>query len=219
MGAQLRADYSLTGTQSRTAKDGERVMKKRVCSRMGIKWAVPRYKREWQNICAMLPAYLEDGTNGTKVTFLDSKEEHVRYRLQWVLDDLLGSLCTSRAILTKQSQRYLGKNARRVPLIASAELALVPVKGREALGSNDATTGYVVMRHVEDVIPQGKENIIFFTGDTQIRVQDSTRTLWANLNLTKELLYNIQQEKLQNYQSNLKEEPIWQSTPLPSMGA
>ena len=194
-------------------------MKKRVCSRMGIKWAVPRYKREWQNICAMLPAYLEDGTNGTKVTFLDSKEEHVRYRLQWVLDDLLGSLCTSRAILTKQSQRYLGKNARRVPLIASAELALVPVKGREALGSNDATTGYVVMRHVEDVIPQGKENIIFFTGDTQIRVQDSTRTLWANLNLTKELLYNIQQEKLQNYQSNLKEEPIWQSTPLPSMGA
>ena len=194
-------------------------MKKRVCSRMGIKWAVPRYKREWQNICAMLPAYLEDGTNGTKVTFLDSKEEHVRYRLQWVLDDLLGSLCTSRAILTKQSQRYLGKNARRVPLIASAELALVPVKGRVALGSNDATTGYVVMRHVEDVIPQGKENIIFFTGDTHIRVQDSTRTLWANLNLTKELLYNIQQEKLQNYQSNLKEEPIWQSTPLPSMGA
>jgi hypothetical protein len=59
-------------------------MTTRICSRTGAKWTIPRYKRDWQNICALMPSYLEDGTNGTVVTYLDSSTEAVYYRLPWV---------------------------------------------------------------------------------------------------------------------------------------
>ena len=162
-------------------------MTTRKCSRMGAKWSMPRYKQNWQSICALLPAYLEDGTNGTVVTYLDSSTEVVAFRLQWVVDDLLLYLHTDRAALIKRSRMYLGRNARRLPLIASPEFCLVPVKGREALLRNDGSTGYVVLTHVADVIPRGGENRVYFTGGTYITVYDTTRTLWENLNLAKEM--------------------------------
>ena len=179
---------------------------RRICSRMGAKWSMPRYKQDWRNICALIPSYLEDGTNGTVVTYQDSSTEAVAYRLQWVLDDLLLHLHTNRAALIKRSRMYLGSNARRVPLIAMPELCLVPVKGREALLRNDGTTGYIVLSHVADVIPKGKENRVYFTSKHCITVYDTTRTLWENLNLTKEMKQNM-------------EEYICQSTPLHSAGA
>ena len=181
-------------------------MTTRTISRTGAKWTIPRYKQEWRNICALLPAYLEDGTNGTVVTYLDSSTEAVAYRLQWVVDDLLMHLHTDRAALIKRSRMYLGRNARRVPLIASSELCLVPVKGREALLRNDGSTGYVALAHVADVIPSGQENRVYFTGGTYITVYDTTRTLWENLNLTKEMKKNM-------------EEYLCQSIPLHSAGA
>ena len=122
-------------------------MTTRAISRTGTKWTMPRYKREWQNICALLPAYLDDGTNGTVVTYLDGTAEAVAYRLCWVVDDLLLHLHTSREVLTKRSRMYLGKNARRVPLIASPQLCLVPVKGREALMHPTGCSSYEQTSH------------------------------------------------------------------------
>ena len=181
-------------------------MTTRKCSRTGVKWSIPRYKQDWQSICALLPVYLEDGTNGTKVIYLDGTAEEVAYRLQWVLDDLLLHLHTDREVLTKRSRMYLGRTARRVPLVASEDFCLVPVKGREALLRNDGATGYVVLAHVADVIPRGKENRVYFTGGTYITVYDTTRTLWENLNLAKEMKQNM-------------EELLCQSTTLHSVDA
>ena len=178
-------------------------MTTRICSRTGAKWTIPRYKRDWQNICALMPSYLEDGTNGTVVTYLDSSTEAVYYRLPWVLDDLLGYLRTSRAVLTKQSRAYLGKQARRVPLLASPQFCLVPVKGRTVYNKYEQVTGYVVLRHVEDVIPDGATNRVYFTGGQYITVLDMTETLWHNLNTAKEM----------------KEKLLWESTQLQSVGA
>lgn len=175
----------------------------RICSRTGAKWTIPRYKRDWQNICALMPSYLEDGTNGTVVTYLDSSTEAVYYRLPWVLDDLLGYLRTSRAVLTKQSRTYLGKQARRVPLLASPQFCLVPVKGRTVYNKYEQVTGYVVLRHVENVIPDGPTNRVYFTGGHYITVLDMTETLWHNLNTAKEM----------------KEKLLWESTQLQSVGA
>ena len=176
----------------------------RKISRTGAKWQTPRYKRDWRDICALLPAYLEDGTNGTMVTYLDDTDEAVPYRLQWVLDDLLLFLGTSRELLTKRSREYLGKQAKRVPLLASKDFCLVPVKGREAIGTYDSVGGYVVLGYVEDVIPRDEMNRIYFTNGKYLTVYDSTRTLWANLNLTKEL------------KAKFEEELQWQSTQLQS---
>lgn len=40
-------------------------------------WSLPRYKREWHNICALLPAYLPDGCNGSYILYEDGSEEEV----------------------------------------------------------------------------------------------------------------------------------------------
>ena len=179
-------------------------MTTRICSRTGAKWTIPRYKRDWQNICALMPSYLEDGTNGTVVTYLDNSTEAVYYRLPWVLDDLLGYLRTSRAVLAKESKRILGKKARRVPLFASPQFCLVPVKGRDELSKGAGTVGYIVLEQVQDVIPdKGAGNRVYFSGNTYITVHDTTRTLWANLNLAKDM----------------KEKLLWESTQLQSVGA
>ena len=172
----------------------------RICSRTGAKWNIPGYKRDWRRICALLPAYLEDGTNGTMVTYIDGSEEAVEYRLQWVLDDLLGYLRTSRDVLTKQSKQYLGRNARRVPLLVSPEFSLVPVKGREAIGAYDSVSGYVVLEHVVDVIPYGKTNRVYFNGGRYLSVYDSTRKVWENLNLTKEMKLHMEELQCQSTQ-------------------
>ena len=143
-----------------------------------------------------MPSYLEDGTNGTAITFADNSKELISYRLPWVLDDLLGYLRTS-------SRAYLGKQARRVPLLASPQFCLVPVKGRTVYNKYEQVTGYVVLGHVEDVVPDRDTNRVYFTGGHYITVLDTTETLWRNLNTAKEM----------------KEKLLWESTQLQSVGA
>ena len=145
----------------------------------------PRYKQDWRQICAILPAYLPDGTNGTEITYLDGTKEYIANRLCWVLDDLLGHLRSSKAILTAQSRRMLGNNVRRVPLVLCPEFTLVPVKGREAIGEYHAVIGYVVLRYIDKIISEEKGCRIQFQESTAIQVQERSRTVWENIQKAK----------------------------------
>ena len=145
----------------------------------------PRYKQDWRQICAILPAYLPDGTNGTEITYLDGTKEYIANRLCWVLDDLLGYLRSSKAILTAQSRRMLGNNVRRVPLVLCPEFTLVPVKGREAIGEYHAVIGYVVLRYIDKIISEEKGCRIQFQESTAIQVQERSRTVWENIQKAK----------------------------------
>ncbi len=148
----------------------------------------PRYKTDWRQICAILPAYLADGTNGTEITYIDGTVEEVEYRLCWVLDDLLGHLKSSTAILTKQSRSLLGKNARRVPLVLCKDFILVPVKGREAVGEHDKSIGYVVLHQAEKIIPGNDGGCcVCFQGGAAVTVYDQPRTLWDRLQQAEQM--------------------------------
>lgn len=147
--------------------------------------ALPRYQTDWQSICAILPAYLPDGTNGTEVCYLDGTRETVGARLCWVLDDLLGYLRTSQAVLARQSRKLLGARARRVPLVLHEQFCLVPVKGRVILGANDSTLGYVVLHHVRQVTPEPDGTCITFTGGLTVKVRDRGRTVWESVRRAK----------------------------------
>ena len=148
---------------------------------------LPRYKREWRNICAILPAYLPDGTNGTEITYTDGTAEPVERRLDWVLNDILGHLKSSKAILEKQSKIILDKEVRRVPLILCPDFALVPVKGREAVGEHDSTVGYIVFRHVQKIMPAYGGTEVHFSGEGTIQVFDRPQTLWANIQTAEKM--------------------------------
>lgn len=145
----------------------------------------------------MLPVYLDDGTNGTEITYLDGSREQIAKRLCWVLDDLLFSLRSSTDVLTRQSRSFLGKNARRVPLVLKQEFSLVPVKGREKVGEYDTITGYVVLHHVEKLMSGDNGSVICFTGGTRVTVYDNIRVLADKIRCTERLLE--QDENLQQY--------------------
>ena len=145
----------------------------------------PRYKQDWRQICAILPAYLPDGTNGTEITYLDGTKEYIANRLCWVLDDLLGHLRSSKAILTAQSRRLLGDKVYRVPLILCDEFILVPVKGREAIGKYDSLLGYIVLHYVTQLVRDNKKTIIYFGSDVTVTVYDYLRTVRQNIERAK----------------------------------
>ncbi|MBE6113120.1 MAG: hypothetical protein E7195_08940 [Peptococcaceae bacterium] len=147
----------------------------------------PRYKTHWQQICAVLPVYLPDGTNGTEILYLDGSTEQIPVRLCSVLDDMLFHQRSSVSVLTRQSRTVLGKNARRVPLVLKQEFCLVPVKGREKIGRYDAVTGYVVLHHAEQLIQDESGVYIRFTGGTCVRVYDNLRVLEAKIHSTQKL--------------------------------
>lgn len=176
---------------------------KRTCSSSVKRWKLPLYKREWQHICAIMPAYLDDGTNGTRIVYVGGQEEYVPNRLSWVLDDLLGYLRTSRDVLAGQSKLYVGDDARRVPLIVSEQFCLSPVKGREELAKGDGTVGYVVLRHLLFAQEHAGKRSVKFIGGPEIEVLDSMRTLCGNLQLTHDL----------------KGRMLWESTQSQSAGA
>ena len=113
-----------------------------------------RYCTDWDKICAILPAYLVDGTNGTLIYYSDGTYDVLRHRIIWVLDDLLEYMLTSKAILEHHSIRWMGGiDRRRVPLVVNDTFCLVPVTCRMAQRRNDGSTGYVVLRYIYDVLP------------------------------------------------------------------
>ena len=148
---------------------------------------LPRYKQEWRNICAILPVYLADGTNGTAITYTDGSVEEVPNRLYWVLDDLLGYLKSSKSILTKQSRTVLGDKARCVPLALSPDFCLMLVKGREGIGKYDKNAGYIVQRHVDKLVSAGNGTRVIFNSGAEVQVKNKPRTVWENLQKTEAL--------------------------------
>ena len=152
---------------------------------------LPRYKRDWRQICAILPAYLPDGANGTEITYLDGTKDYLPNRQCWVLDDLLGYRRSSKSILTAQSRRLLGQNVYRVPLILCDELILVPVKGREAIGKYDSLLGYIVKGHVKLILHQTRGCRIIFTSGVELTVHDQIKTLRLNMQRASELAENL----------------------------
>lgn len=148
---------------------------------------LPRYQADWRNICAILPAYLPDGTNGTAITYTDGTVQLAQNRLRWVLDNLLGHLKSSSTILTAQSRRLLGSKARRVPLVLNPDFTLVPVKGREAIGEYDSVTGYLVHSQVNYIFNAAGGSRVLFKSGAEVTVYDQPDTLRRNMQKAYEL--------------------------------
>ena len=162
-------------------------------------WQPPRYQKEWCNVYALLPAYLADGTNGTLLYYADGTVEAEQAPLGWVLDDLLGYRCTSKLLLQQQS-RFLSERLgqpleRRMPLLLTPDVCLVPVKVRSPQSRHHGADGYVAHSAVT-AVEENKDGtgcIMFLKNGQKIFVLDSLRTLQKNLRLTKQLAQKLAQ--------------------------
>lgn len=156
-------------------------------------WSLPRYKREWHNICALLPAYLPDGCNGSMILYEDGSEEEVKASLSWLLDDLLDYLRSNKAVLQQQSSEIavqMGKrNKRRLPLILNEAFLLLPEKARATFNRYHGVDGYVVLPKVANITEQnGKDGCkICFTNQLELEVLDNLYTLRGNMALAAKM--------------------------------
>ena len=156
-------------------------------------WSLPRYKREWRNICALLPAYLPDGCNGSMILYEDGGTEEIKASLSWLLDDLLDYLRSNKAVLQQQSSEIavqMGKrNKRRLPLILNEAFLLLPVKARATFNRYHGVDGYVVLPKVANITEQnGKDGCkICFTNQLELEVLDNLYTLRGNMALAAKM--------------------------------
>lgn len=156
-------------------------------------WSLPRYKREWHNICALLPAYLPDGCNGSMILYEDGGTEEIKASLSWLLDDLLDYLRSNKAVLQQQSSEIavqMGKrNKRRLPLILNEAFLLLPVKARATFNRYHGVDGYVVLPKVANITEQnGKDGCkICFTNQVKLEVLDNLYTLRGNMALAAKM--------------------------------
>ena len=164
-------------------------------------WTLPRYKKEWRNICALLPIYLSDGTNGSYILYEDGSIEQVSFRLSWVIDDLLAYWCSNKTLLQEQSCQIaaqLGnRHQRRIPLALREDFCLVPVRARLTSSRNHDANGYVFLNRVKE-ISQQKEQIgckISFQSQVELEVLDSMRTLKRNLQLAEKMTEYLRKEE------------------------
>ena len=119
-----------------------------------VVFSQPRYHYQWDQVCAILPAYLPGGVNGCHVYFIDGTCDVYAHRMEWVLDHFLRHLLTSRKLVQEQSIQWMGgTDRRRVPLAVNDDLCLIPVNCRSTQRRNDGTTGYVVLRYIDTVYP------------------------------------------------------------------
>ncbi len=157
-------------------------------------WQTPRYKTGWRDIWALLPSYLSDGTNGCLTYYIDGLVEQSAARIDWVLGDLLTSLCSNKELLQQQSRalsEQLGQPLqRRLPLLLTKDFCLVPVKARQPLSRNHAADGYVVYAMVEEIKqnPDGAGSLILLKNGQELLVLDKLRTLRDNLRTTAQLM-------------------------------
>jgi len=156
-------------------------------------WHVPRYRTEWRDVWALLPVYLPDGTNGTRIYYVNGTIEQSRARLSWVLEDLLARLHSSKEILQQQSHRLLKQigqsKRRRLPLFLTPDFGLMPVKARQPLSHSHAADGYVVYTMIAAIKerPDGAGSLILFKNGQQLLVLDSPRTLRENMQMMEQL--------------------------------
>ena len=161
-------------------------------------WQLPRYQTDWQSICALLPTYLPDGENGSRILFADGSSETVAARLSWVLEDLLRGRRSSKQVLAQQSNLALQKlheqPRRRLPLLLSADFCLVPVKARQPQSRHHGADGYVVFSAVQKVAAQPDQAGSMLTlAGSACPVLDTPRTVQANLRLAARLLQTLEQ--------------------------
>ncbi len=163
-------------------------------------WSLPRYKRGWRDICALLPAYLPDGCNGSMILYEDGGVEQVNFSFSWVIDDLLAYKCSSKTILQQQSSQIaaqMGKRyQRRLPLILNEEFCLVPIRVRLTSSPYHEANGYVRLNRVKDFSEQkGKSGCkIKFINQVELEVLDNMRTLRGNMALAAKMQEYLREE-------------------------
>ena len=164
-------------------------------------WSLPRYKRGWRDICALLPAYLPDGCNGSMILYEDGGVEEIKASLSWLLDDLLDYLRSNKAVLQQQSSEIavqMGKrNKRRLPLILNEAFLLLPVKARATFNRYHGVDGYVVLPKVANITEQnGKDGCkICFTNQLELEVLDNLYTLRGNMALAAKMQEYLREEE------------------------
>ncbi len=156
-----------------------------------ITWRLPRYKKDWKSICAMLPVYLQDGTNGTVVYYIDGSTEQIGHRLELVVNQ---EMCL---VPVKGRKAFTKNDGASGYVVLEYVESIQRTYSDESLSrtvSRKARAQQMKLQQKQAELEQDGKTMVYLSRNWEIAVYDSIRVLHQNLNLGAALKYRMGQE-------------------------
>jgi len=127
-----------------------------------------------QGICALIPAYGENGGNHTRILLVNGEERVEERMVKTVLRDIAAFYQMDVGLIRRKYGELLGiRNG--IPLPFTPEQVWVPFKVRQPVGANDGAFAYISFDWIEDAFsPEGKTKIKLRNG-VEIPLLESIR--------------------------------------------
>lgn len=160
------------------------------------------------NLIAIIPVYMENEGNCTKIVFEKFQDMYIHNRTSTVLK-LIADYYTVdlRSIRREYGKGIESKNMVPIPL--NKKDILIQIKTRIPISKNDGSIGYFNLRYIDKIIENDEKIYIQTTNNRNIEVLNKKRTIIKHINQGK-LVMQIYNERIDSY---IKEEPFNYKTP------
>jgi len=144
----------------------------------------------WYEINYLQPFYSANGANHTRIGLAGKPPHEEPRRTKTVLDSLAAEFSCDLNTLKGKTAAVIGRS-NNLPLVLHPQMALLPVRMRQAQAKKDGATGFIVLNKIKNILPgppagQEATSIIeFYDGSTLQVLQQA------------ESLYRLQGEALQ----------------------
>ena len=144
----------------------------------------------WSRFAAVVPYYKDNGRTASIVYYRDGSRDFTDARCERVLEELaVYWKLTLDGLQRRPEQLCQNKNRRRMPLVLTENISLIPLKCREENYRNTGTLGYWMkssMYHVQ-ILPDGTTLILLYKEHKGIAIPQRWETVMQQIKLCEQL--------------------------------
>jgi len=167
---------------------------------------------EWlsKGMCAILPRYEPDGTNGSDILFEDGKRLTHKRKVRMVIKELAGLYQKDLTLIRGHAAQELGQKSM-LPIYINPAIVLVPFKTRKPIGKDDGALGYVFESAVLSMDEANIGTQIKLKGELLVVVFENIKTAKRHMDNAARVRknavqYGLRQEQLSSAWNQLREE-------------
>jgi len=145
--------------------------------------------KDWleRGLCALIPAYGENGSNETILYFTNSSPIRVCRQVKAIVNGIARAFQKDIRLVRKHSQEVLGQRTMN-PLWISEDIVLVPFKMRKPIGREDGSVGYIFESIIQKADRQDKGAVIILKNGQALPVLDNLKTAVRHIRNARELM-------------------------------
>lgn len=167
---------------------------------------------EWLDggLCAILPRYEQDGSNGTDILFEDGSRINHKRKVRAVIKELASLYQKDLTLIREHAAKALGQKTM-LPISITPGITLVPFKVRKPIGQNDGAIGYVFESAVVKLYKAEKGSLIKLKGGFEVSVFENIKTANRHIENAERarknaLQYGLKHEQMSLVLNELREE-------------